>query len=312
MTNVQSKNVISEIDNKLSTISKIFNINKILKMHIGNKEIKKYYTLSNLGYRYFHSRDGAVHMALNFDGEFNSKGYLGQAQIIDDYINRNNYHDILELASGKGFNSSYLAKKDPNSIFKAVDITPKYVKISKKMYQDIRNLEFKHGDFNSIPFEDNCFNLVFEVESICHSTNMKESLSEVYRVLKPNGLFISFDGFHSKDISKLDNKIQTASRLIEITMAVNNGLFIKEWLEIAESVGLKKIKCEDISDAIKPNLRRFENMAIRFFNKKFMNKLIHRLSPKLFINNVIAGYLMISLINAGILGYYLTIYQKQK
>lgn len=311
--NIEINNkLISEIDTKLNIISEVFNIDKIINKNIDSNLIKKYYTISNLGYKYLHSREGAVHMALNYDGVFNKDGYYGQANIIKDYLDENQITKVLELASGKGFNSSFLAKNYPNIHFYGIDLTPKHVNIAKKINNNQKNLEFKVGDFESIPFDNSTFNLIFEIESICHASNMNSVFNEVSRVILPKGYFISFDGFHSTDISMMDKKIQVASKLVEITMAVNKGLKIQQFLNIAETNGFIIRKCENISYAIIPNLQRFERMAKKFFAKKLSGKIMKTILPNDFIQNVIAGYLMVSLVKAGIQGYYLSVFERKE
>jgi hypothetical protein len=102
-----------DLKESLATISRIFDLDSLLDADVDSRFITKYYIDSNLGYRWFHSADGSIHMALNYDGSFAIAGYYGQAELVAHHIEELRPEFVLELASGQGFNSLYLAKKYP-------------------------------------------------------------------------------------------------------------------------------------------------------------------------------------------------------
>ena len=44
-----------------------------------------------------------------------------------------------------------------------------------------------------MPFDDNTFDGAYAIEATCHSGNLGKVFSEVYRVLKPGGVFAVYD-----------------------------------------------------------------------------------------------------------------------
>ena len=70
-------NVI-ELDRYLNKINTIFPVRHLTHQNISADEITNYYRDSSAGYKYFHSNEGAVHMALNYDGVFHKNGYYTQ------------------------------------------------------------------------------------------------------------------------------------------------------------------------------------------------------------------------------------------
>ncbi|XP_065843096.1 uncharacterized protein [Oscarella lobularis] len=52
---------------------------------------------------------------------------------------------------------------------------------------------FVEGDFNNMPFPDNSFDAIYSIEAICHSRDRVKTFTEIKRVLKPGGLFLSQD-----------------------------------------------------------------------------------------------------------------------
>jgi ubiquinone/menaquinone biosynthesis C-methylase UbiE len=244
-------------------------------------------------------------MALNYDGQFSKDGYFGQAKIIQEYINQTHAKKVLELASGKGFNSTYLAKQNPDVEFIGIDLTPEHVKFANENAQGISNLKFEQGNFQDLQFPDDSFDLVFEVESVCHATDMKKALSESRRVLKSQGFFIVIDGFRSPDFDSFSEDLKTAAKLAEISMAVEKGWKINEWTSLCETVGLKVEKMDDLSMAIMPNLSRFQFLARGFFKFPSISRTILKAMPYYLVQNAIAGIFMPFTIGAGMQKYYM-------
>ncbi len=231
-------------------------------------------------------------MALNDDGKFNKEGYLGQAKIVQEYIHKASARSVLELASGKGFNSSYLARRNPEVKFIGIDLTPEHVRYSQKNSAGITNLEFRQGNFQNLEFQDGSFDLVFEIESVCHATDMEKALSEAKRVLKPGGRFIVIDGFRSRDFDAYSNDVKIASKLSEVAMAVSKPWKIHEWTALCEKVGFGIESADDLSMAIMPNLRRFQFLARGFFKFPGLSRLLMKALPLYLVQNAIAGMLM--------------------
>ncbi|ELU07827.1 hypothetical protein CAPTEDRAFT_193200 [Capitella teleta] len=52
---------------------------------------------------------------------------------------------------------------------------------------------FVKGDFNDIPFPCETFKRVYAVEATCHAVTLEQVYSEVFRVLKPGGVFANYE-----------------------------------------------------------------------------------------------------------------------
>lgn len=79
-----------ELRKYLEKINKIFDVSALAVEEIENQEIIDYYQKSELGYRFFHSPEGSIHMALNYDGVFSEDGYYEQVKIVNGYIEKLN------------------------------------------------------------------------------------------------------------------------------------------------------------------------------------------------------------------------------
>lgn len=93
---------------------------------------------------------------------------------------------ILEYGCGTGILSQYLLELRPNLAIEGVDISPKAIGVAKKTLKKYKNANFQPADCLHLPFKDNTFDAVVG-NSILHHIPLEEALSEIRRVLKPNG-----------------------------------------------------------------------------------------------------------------------------
>ncbi len=92
---------------------------------------------------------------------------------------------VLDIGCGSGHGSNTLAKKF--KMVYGVDISEDAIIYARDNWQ-MDNIEFKVGSCLDIPFPDNTFDEVSAFEVFEHLHDWKRLLSEVKRVLKPNGL----------------------------------------------------------------------------------------------------------------------------
>lgn len=95
---------------------------------------------------------------------------------------------VLMLGCGTGEESKLLETfgVSPTDLI-GIDLSNKSIEIAKKTYSDI---EFVVGDINDLPFDSDSFDFVYSSLAIHYSSTPEKVYKEVYRVLKPNGLFL--------------------------------------------------------------------------------------------------------------------------
>ena len=248
-------------------------------------------------------------MALNPDGAFTQDGYYGQPNAVANWLTSNT-EQVLELASGKGFNAQYLAGRFPGVELTGIDLTESQVRLARKRSREIGNVTFLQGNFEDLPFEDSSFDLVFVIESICHATDMRQALSEAYRVLRPKGTFIVIDAWRTNVFDRLSLLIRKAAVLTEQSMSVGKPWKFDDWLELAKKVGFAQEADEDFTAAIMPNLFRFEHMAIRYFSHLHVARITARILSTRLLENAIAGYLMPLTVHAGAHTYRMVVFER--
>ena len=98
--------------------------------------------------------------------------------------------DVLEVGSGRGGGASYIARYLHPRSYTGLDICKPAIRFSKARYADQDNLQFRVGDALSLPFANDSFDVVVNVESAQHYGDMARFLEEVHRVLRPGGHFL--------------------------------------------------------------------------------------------------------------------------
>jgi cyclopropane fatty-acyl-phospholipid synthase-like methyltransferase len=108
-------------------------------------------------------------------------------------------HRILDLGCGTGRHTVFLMKNGFDVY--GIDISKKAIEISSKKLNDLGfKPKLKVNDMSSMDFDDGFFDGIVSTYTIFHSTieKFRKTIAEIYRILKPGGLFI-FNAISVKD-----------------------------------------------------------------------------------------------------------------
>jgi demethylmenaquinone methyltransferase / 2-methoxy-6-polyprenyl-1,4-benzoquinol methylase len=99
---------------------------------------------------------------------------------------------ILDIATGTGDLAILMTKTSASKII-GLDISAGMLEVGKKKIEE-KNLSHKIemiiGDSENMPFPDNHFDAITVSFGIRNFENLEKGLSEILRVLKPNGIFV--------------------------------------------------------------------------------------------------------------------------
>jgi len=100
---------------------------------------------------------------------------------------------IADLGAGEGSFSLLLAQRAKHVI--AVDNSEKMVEYGTSLAQKqgIATLEYRLGDLESVPIEDNTVDLAFFSQSLHHALHPERALAEAWRILRPGGRIAVLD-----------------------------------------------------------------------------------------------------------------------
>lgn len=149
-------------------------------------------------------RDFYCQCARGFEADFFNYGYLASDLLVElsaeDELNRRFiqlYHyaasvvgvsskDVLEVGCGNGGGAKYVfAYMSPNS-YRAIDCSRESINRCKRRHVGPK---FVVGDAHAIPFPDDSFDVVLNIESSHCYIDMQQFLCEVCAVLRPGGVF---------------------------------------------------------------------------------------------------------------------------
>ena len=104
-----------------------------------------------------------------------------------------NFKVVADLGAGEGTLSQLLAQRARQVI--AIDHSKKMVAFGKKLASEngLPNLEYRLGDIEAPPIDDNSIDLAFLSQALHHATNPARALQEVHRILKPRGRLVILD-----------------------------------------------------------------------------------------------------------------------
>jgi SAM-dependent methyltransferase len=99
---------------------------------------------------------------------------------------------VLEVGSGRGGGAHYLATHHQPARYVALDLAQNAIDLCRSLYH-APNLEFVQGSAEALPFADESFDIVVNVESSHAYGNVPTFLREVQRVLRPGGTLLLVD-----------------------------------------------------------------------------------------------------------------------
>lgn len=118
---------------------------------------------------------------------------------------------ILDLGCGTGTATRFIAERLPQAHVTGVDLSPYMVAAAQLKAKSFSNITFLHANAEQLPFEDNTFDAV-TASLLFHELPPEAGLNvmrEALRVLKPNGVFLVFDGAQSSELSKIGGNISS-------------------------------------------------------------------------------------------------------
>lgn len=129
---------------------------------------------------------------------------------------------ILDIATGTGDLAILMAQTQAEKII-GLDISAGMLEVGERKIADknlTKTIDMVLGDSENMPFEDNYFDAITVAFGVRNFENLEKGLSEILRVLKPNGVFVILEtsvpvktpykqgyNFYSKNILPLIGKL---------------------------------------------------------------------------------------------------------
>ena len=98
---------------------------------------------------------------------------------------------VLDVGCGSGWATRVLAELAFKGRVTGIDISDEMISVASESSSLFSNIEFQVASAESLPFSDDEFTHAFSMESLYYYANIPKALSEIHRVLKPGGLFVT-------------------------------------------------------------------------------------------------------------------------
>lgn len=104
----------------------------------------------------------------------------------------NEYELVLDVACGTGIVSRLIGKKiSYTSKIVGVDLNQGMLTVAQELTKDKQEIfEWRHADVGELPFSEDTFTLAFCQQGLQYFPDKIKALSEIRRVLKPNGRLV--------------------------------------------------------------------------------------------------------------------------
>lgn len=155
--------------------------------------------------------------------------------------------EVLEVGCGRGGGSSFITRYHHPKQMTGVDFSAKAIRFCQENHR-IDGLSFVHGDAEALPFGDESFDAIINVESSHCYGSMPAFLLEVRRILRPGGHFLFADLRSTEDRERLHGQV------------VETGMAILERQDITPNV----------LEALRQDSERRLALIERFVNKRLI------------------------------------------
>jgi ubiquinone/menaquinone biosynthesis C-methylase UbiE len=186
------------------------------------------------------------------------------------------YLDI-GIGNGKKTNlfSRYLKVKKGNTFGANIEHWGPYQQLVENNKIKSYNFKFNFIKDNKLNYEDNSFDIITCISTLHHNDNLREFIKEIYRILKPNGIFLLIEHSVYDDYDRLFINIQ---HMFYTAFYDNKNNYIQnpdfiytynmyEWNFIMYTNKLKMIE-ENTLRYNTPFSSKYDNMFYAFYRKK--------------------------------------------
>lgn len=163
---------------------------------------------------------------------------------------------VLDAGCGIGGSSIWLAENQGAEIL-GINIQPLHLDLAREEARS-RGLEdrvrFEERNYCDSGLEPDSFDVVWALESVCHSEDKSAFLAEAWRVLRPGGRLIVGDFFQFR--RDLDEDEETRMRSWLDGWALPNLAHVDDFRETMERIGFGGIGLDDVTANVMRSARR--------------------------------------------------------
>ena len=127
---------------------------------------------------------------------------------------------VLEVSCGHGGGASYLMRTLGPASYTGLDLNPVGLDFCRRKHQ-LPGLDFVQGNAEKLPFADQSFDAVINIEASHCYPRFPRFLAEVARVLRPGGHFLYADARQKPSIAKWEEELGDAPMRLVSERVIN-------------------------------------------------------------------------------------------
>ncbi|NTV03093.1 MAG: methyltransferase domain-containing protein [Chlorobiaceae bacterium] len=170
-----------------------------------------------------------------------------QEEFLDSYLKSVPFPDgakVLEIGCGTGPVSRAVSRLGQVSEVVGIDPSPVLLDHALALGAEYPGLSHLLADARELPFEEHAFDAIILHTSLCHIPGADRVLAEAFRVAKPEGLLVVFDGDYAATSLAIDDNdpLEAVARAAVKVMAYDRwlvrklpGLLLQAGFEVVRS-----------------------------------------------------------------------------
>ena len=272
-------------------------------MNTNQQKVVRYYTNSETKLGFDYVLWGSKHFGFYPTGKVDVSEK--EAQILhQDLVAKNldlkENQIVLDAGCGQGVVSTYLAKKYGSKIF-GITLVPFEVERAQERAKNLGvedKTNYQVMDYSDTGFSDNYFDAIYTTETLSHSPDIRKTLQEFFRVLKPGGKIALFEYTLAPDekFSKWEKK------MLDVVIEGSAMMGLKDFrhdqfTEVIKKTGFENVNEQNITENIRPSFYRLHKLS------RLPYKFIKLLGLQKFFINTTAGYEYYKMADKGLFRY---------
>ena len=272
-------------------------------MNINQQKVVAYYTRRGTRLLFDYVLWGSKHFGFYPTGKADIPEE--QAQILlQDLVAKNlalqRGQRVLDAGCGQGIVSTYLAKKYGPNIF-GITLVPFEVEKAGKLANELgvsNTTHYQVMDYSSTSFPNNYFDAIYTTETLSHSTDIRKTLQEFFRILKPGGTIALFEYTTAAG----EKFTEWERRMFNLVVEGSAMMGLKDFehgqfTKVIRSAGFESVNEQNISENILPSFYRIHKLSV------WPYKLVKLFGLQKFFINITAGYEYYKMAEKGLFRY---------
>jgi sterol 24-C-methyltransferase len=219
--------------------------------HNDQEYTNMYYDLATDFYEYGWGQ--SFHFATRYIGETFTEHIKRHEYFLASKLGIQDGMKVLDMGMGVGGPLRNIARFT-NADITGVTINHHQVNRAKKLTAPLgpsmtSKCHYKQGDFTKMDFlENESFDRVYSIEATCHVMDRVKVFSEAYRVLKPGGLFASYEWLMTDNYDPTNEEHKVIKRGIEHGDGLPELIGIKAAVDALKDSGFEVVDHFDLVD----------------------------------------------------------------